>query len=133
MNSLTFKLIPLVAAMSVSCSKGRPDAERPSADDSSASDNPSATSPDDSPASGGPVEDVQTGDDLPTLAEPGTPSRPKVTAEECAAQGGQVIGDIGDGAVYQEAYMCPSGRLPIGNLVNNGDGPTAVEGAVCCP
>ena len=136
MNFQTFKLIPIVAVMSVGCSKGGPEAEQASSDDSSMnsdSDDSSMNSDsDDSSLGSGPVQDVQTGKDLPTPSEPGGPSRPGVTEEECTTQGGQIIGDIGDGAVYQEAYMCPSGTPPIGNIVTNDQGPARIEGAVCC-
>ncbi len=44
-----------------------------------------------------------------------------MSAEECAAQGGQVKGDIGDGKV-----ACDEGQRDLGR-VNQG-----IEGAVCC-
>ena len=59
--------------------------------------------------------------------------RPGITAEACEAQGGTVIGDIGDGAIHRPDYRCPdSDEAPIGSIVPEGDGPIAVEGAVCC-
>jgi hypothetical protein len=59
--------------------------------------------------------------------------RPQLTAAACEADGGTVVGDIGDGAIHQPDYRCPdSGEAPIGTIVAEGDGPVAVEGAVCC-
>lgn len=121
MNLKDFKFLPLVVAISaVACSKGgAPAEEAPSDDDPSITENP--------------VEDVQPGENPPTSVDTGNPARPELTSEECKAQGGQIIGDIGDGAIYQEAYMCPSGEVPAGNIAPTKEGPTAVEGAVCCP
>jgi hypothetical protein len=53
--------------------------------------------------------------------------------EECQAQGGTVVGDIGDGATHRADYVCPSGKPPLGNIAPPTTGPMAVEGAVCCP
>jgi hypothetical protein len=64
--------------------------------------------------------------------EPGV-ERPELTAAACEEQGGQVVGDIGDGAIHKPDYVCPdSGVAPIGTIVAEPDGPVAVEGAVCC-
>ena len=52
--------------------------------------------------------------------------RPSMTAEECEAQGGQVVGDIGDGAIHRPEYRCESGEPPIASI------PLGVEGSVCC-
>ena len=105
-------------ALATACSKGGAPAKEPD---------------DDVEVTGQPVLDVQPGEDPPNPANPNLPARPELTAAECAAQGGDVIGDIGDGAIYQEAYMCPSGERPSGNIVPSDDAPAAVEGAVCCP
>jgi predicted small lipoprotein YifL len=56
-----------------------------------------------------------------------TSERASMTAEECTAQGGDVVGDIGDGAVHRPDYLCPSGEPPIGTV------PLGIEGSVCCP
>lgn len=61
------------------------------------------------------------------------PARPKLTAQECEAGGGTVVGDIGDGAVHRPDYRCASGAAPSGSIVAAEDGPIAVEGSVCCP
>ena len=59
--------------------------------------------------------------------------RPELTAATCEAQGGKVVGDIGDGAIHQPEYRCPdSGEAPIGSIIAEPGGPIAVEGAVCC-
>jgi hypothetical protein len=63
----------------------------------------------------------------------GDTQRRKLTQEECTAQGGTVVGDIGDGATQRPDYVCPSGKKPLGNIVAPADGPVPVEGAVCCP
>ncbi len=60
-------------------------------------------------------------------------ARPELTAAACEAQGGTVVGDIGDGAIHRPDYRCPeSGEAPIGSIVPEPDGPIAIEGAVCC-
>ena len=59
--------------------------------------------------------------------------RPGLTAAACEAEGGQVVGDIGDGAVHRPEYRCAdSGEAPIGSIVADPGGPVAIEGAVCC-
>jgi len=72
----------------------------------------------------------------PPPASEGTPDgaeRPQLTAAACEAQGGKVQGDIGDGAIHKPEYKCPdSGEAPIGSIVPDAGGPTAIEGAVCC-
>jgi hypothetical protein len=63
----------------------------------------------------------------------GTPEHKALTQEECQAQGGSVVGDIGNGATQRPDYVCPSGGPPLGNVAPPAGGPMAVEGAVCCP
>jgi hypothetical protein len=55
-----------------------------------------------------------------------------LTAEECEAKGGSVVGDIGDGATQRPDYVCPSGGAPMGNIKAPAGGPMGVEGSVCC-
>ena len=56
-----------------------------------------------------------------------------MTAQECTDQGGEVVGDIGDGAIHQPDYKCPkSGEPPIGHIAAEPGKPAAIEGAVCC-
>ena len=86
---------------------------------------PEAPSPEPAPVSTAP-------EPLPNDAG-GTTSRPALTAEECAAKQGTLVGDIGDGAIHRADYMCPSGKPPIGSIESAADGPVAVEGNVCCP
>lgn len=71
----------------------------------------------------------------PPTGEPLTsaPERKALTQENCEAQGGSAVGDIGDGATHRPDYVCPSGKPPLGNIVPPAAGPIAVEGAVCCP
>jgi hypothetical protein len=61
------------------------------------------------------------------------PARPELTAEACQANGGTVVGDIGDGATRRPDYRCPSGAKPVGNISAPAGGPIAIEGSVCCP
>ncbi|MAQ15032.1 MAG: hypothetical protein CMN30_09595 [Sandaracinus sp.] len=63
--------------------------------------------------------------ELPTGPSPA--DRPAVGAAECEAQGGTVVGDIGDGAVHRPDYRCSDGQAPIGSVASG------IEGAVCCP
>lgn len=65
--------------------------------------------------------------------ESGPPARPVLTPEACAASGGEVVGDPGDGSVHSAVYRCPSGATPIGTIVSAEGGPIGIEGAVCCP
>jgi hypothetical protein len=93
------------------------------------------------PADGGgddvPVSNTTTGgpeDDTPPLT-PGKSERDEVTREECEEAGGSIVGDIGDGAIFEAAYVCEkSGMPPIANILQdaNGTAPIATEGEVCC-
>jgi hypothetical protein len=66
-------------------------------------------------------------------AAPAQSGRARLTAEQCEAGGGSVVGDIGDGATQRPGYVCPSGAAPSGDIAQSPGGPIAVEGAVCCP
>jgi hypothetical protein len=62
----------------------------------------------------------------PTTAAPMTPA-------QCTAAGGEVVGDIGDGAIHRPEYRCPnSGQPPLGPIEPEPGEPRAIEGAVCC-
>jgi hypothetical protein len=61
------------------------------------------------------------GVDVPPAAD-----REEMSAADCEAKGGSVVGDIGDGAVHRPDYKCPSGSPPIGRV------PSGIEGSVCC-
>jgi hypothetical protein len=65
--------------------------------------------------------------------EPSTPEPKALTQEQCEAQAGQVVGDIGDGATHRPDFLCPSGKPPLGDIVSPAGGPIAIEGSVCCP
>jgi len=71
----------------------------------------------------------------PPSGDPGenTSERKSLPRAECEAQGGSVVGDIGDGATQRPDYVCPSGKRPIGTIVQPPGGPIAIEGEVCCP
>ncbi len=85
---------------------------------------PAPTPADDDPAPG------------PGAEEPGEPGEPAsaetLTNAECQAKGGQVIGDIGNGAIHQPDYRCENGEPPIAKIVPGPDEPIAAEGSVCC-
>ena len=66
-----------------------------------------------------------------TLPPDGTAERDIITREECIEDGGEIVGDIGDGSTLQPDYVCESnGESPIANI-GQGD-PIATEGEVCC-
>lgn len=65
--------------------------------------------------------------------EPEPTDRPSLTSAQCQAQGGTVVGDIGDGAIHRPDYVCESGQPPMGTIVAEQGEPIAIEGAVCCP
>jgi hypothetical protein len=64
--------------------------------------------------------------------EPQPSERPLVTSTQCEAQGGSVVGDIGDGAIHRPDYRCANGKAPIGTITAEQGEPIATEGAVCC-
>lgn len=72
-------------------------------------------------------------DPAPTPTTPTAPTKQAMTADECTAAGGEVVGDIGDGAIHRPDYKCPkSGQPPIGTIQTGEGQPMGVEGAVCC-
>ena len=66
-------------------------------------------------------------------AAPSAGEGTSLTAEACAASGGTVVGDIGDGAIHRPDYKCASGAKPTGRIRAAEGGPVAIEGSVCCP
>ena len=70
--------------------------------------------------------------EAPKPTEPVPSTRPTLSSAECEAQGGEVIGDIGDGAVHRPDYVCASGAPPMGSISNTAGEAVAVEGSVCC-
>src|SRR5690606_6414753 len=101
-NAVLFAL--LLTSSAIACSKGGGSADAPPSDTDGAKNGD------------GSGEDLQPGEDLSNVDEGGNPGRPEITSEECKARGGEIVGDIGDGAIYQEAYTCPSGEVPWGNI-----------------
>ena len=71
------------------------------------------------------------GEPLPPMPAPS--ARTPMTADECTASGGTVVGDIGDGAIHRPDYKCPSGKPPSGKIIAAEGEPVAIEGSVCCP
>ncbi|MCA9634864.1 MAG: hypothetical protein KC420_02390 [Myxococcales bacterium] len=69
----------------------------------------------------------------PTGEAPAPSERPSLTSAECQEKGGEVVGDIGDGAIHRPDYRCASGSAPIGSIRAAEGEPIAVEGSVCCP
>jgi hypothetical protein len=58
--------------------------------------------------------------------------REEYTRQECLENNGTVIGDIGNGAIFQEDFICESNGLPpIANILQD-TSPFAIEGEVCC-
>lgn len=69
----------------------------------------------------------------PTSAPSPSDAGGPLTAAQCKAAGGEVVGDIGDGAIHRPGYKCPSsGKPPVGHIAAEPGGPMAIEGAVCC-
>merc|ERR1711933_270257 len=67
------------------------------------------------------------------LGEPVITRPPAITRDECIASGGEVVGDIGDGAVFQPDYVCDNSGAPPANTVVASPGePIASDGEVCC-
>lgn len=56
-----------------------------------------------------------------------------LSAEECEARGGQIMGDPGDGRIHRPEYRCPNGKPPIGTVSYETGEMIPVEGSVCCP
>ena len=63
----------------------------------------------------------------------GGAARPTISAQACEANGGSVVGDIGDGAIHRPEYRCVNGAKPTANIGAPEGGPIAIEGSVCCP
>ena len=59
--------------------------------------------------------------------------RPEQSRQECEESGGTIVGDIGNGAIFQDDYICESnGEPPVSNIVPQAGEPFAIEGEVCC-
>jgi hypothetical protein len=84
------------------------------------------------PSSTGASAEASTAEPQPQAA-PGKGERPSMTAQECEAAGGTVVGDIGDGAIHKPDYLCASGSPPSASIRAAEGQPVAVEGNVCCP
>ena len=80
----------------------------------------------DAPAAGEPAGDAG-------LPEGGQAKLGLISAAECEAQSGEVVGDIGDGAIYRADYVCASGERPFAAIQPAEGEPIAVEGSICCP
>lgn len=89
------------------------------------------TAPATPPSAAAPAE-ASTAEPTPQPA-PGKGERPSMTAQECEAAGGTVVGDIGDGAIHKPDYVCASGSPPSASIRAAEGQPIAIEGNVCCP
>lgn len=59
--------------------------------------------------------------------------RESMSRQDCVELGGTVVGDIGNGAIYEDDYVCDgTGEPPIGNILPADDEPIATEGEICC-
>lgn len=67
----------------------------------------------------------------PTPLPDDSDQRPLVSAQQCQAKGGYVVGDIGDGRVHRDDFLCPNDQPPIGTIQAE-QGKRSIEGAVCC-
>lgn len=56
-----------------------------------------------------------------------------LTYAACIDQGGVIVGDPGDGSVFEVDYVCPGGESPIGWLEFEPGMPFPRNGGVCCP
>ena len=109
MKRWTIALAGLGLVLTLGCNKnGKDDAETPTPT------NPEPSQPETTPTDPAPAE------------------RPALTAKECEAASGTVVGDIGDGAIHRPDYKCANGQAPIGSIKAEQGEPIAVEGAVCC-
>lgn len=64
----------------------------------------------------------------------GNGTRPEMSVDECAEQGGVLTYDIGDGAIHREDYLCElTGQPPIGTVIARSGESMPREGQVCCP
>ncbi|MCR9163615.1 MAG: hypothetical protein ACE37F_15595 [Nannocystaceae bacterium] len=55
------------------------------------------------------------------------------TYEGCLDEGGVIVGDPGDGSVFEPGYLCPSGEPPMGWLEFEPGMAFPRNGGVCCP
>lgn len=70
---------------------------------------------------------------LMTLMVATTTTDATITRQECTDQGGTIVGDIGDGAIFQPDYLCAStNEAPTDAVVAGAGEPIASEGEVCC-
>ena len=77
-----------------------------------------------------PTEPTPTAEPSPDETPPPAPDetgRPSWTAEQCEEHGGELVGDIGDGAIHRPDYVCATGEPPMATV------PLGIEGSVCCP
>lgn len=80
------------------------------------------------PSDGLPING-DTGDKTDELLVPDT----QVSRDECVQQGGTIVGDIGNGAIFRDDYICESnGEPPIAVVIPGAGEPIAFEGEVCC-
>lgn len=59
-------------------------------------------------------------------------TRPLMTRAECKTAGGNIIGDIDNGAIHRPEYRCESGEPPVARITYLEGEPISSDGEVCC-
>jgi hypothetical protein len=71
--------------------------------------------------------------DLNTITDAEEQDDEAMSRQECQEAGGTVVGDIGNGAIFEDDYVCESnGQPPIAVVLAAEGEPIASEGEVCC-
>lgn len=59
--------------------------------------------------------------------------RPTFSRQECLDAAGVIVGDIGEGAIHRDDYLCElTQQPPIADIVPIQGEQVAIEGEVCC-
>ena len=71
---------------------------------------------------------------LEGLPQQNAPSLDQVTDEDCILMDGEIVGDIGNGAIFKDDYLCDSNGFPPIGMVQQDENSEVfyIEGAVCC-
>ncbi len=68
----------------------------------------------------------------PEVKEAFAPSRPALYRQDCLDAGANIIGDIGDGRIHRQDYLCPNNQPPLGTIIYSDGEAMPIEGEVCC-